>query len=189
MWDDEFPAQREETARSCVEGVGAKQMLPSPTPSDAHGVRIDLHHGSRHELWPLFELADDSAQSIQRYLDLGLVHVASLGGVAIGQAQIVPHDVRVWELRSLAVLAPYRDRGVATGLVRRSVAWVRQHGAAQLLVATSNADLDTLGFYQRLGFRLLRVERDAFTPEGGYPVALSMRGVPVRDRLWLEMPL
>lgn len=165
------------------------RMLPSPTPSDAQGFRIDLHHASRHELWPLFELADDSAQAIRRYLDLGLVHVASLGGVAIGHAQIVPHDVRVWELKSLAVLAPYRDRGVATALVRRSVAWVRQHGAAQLLVATSNADLDTLGFYQRLGFRLLRIERDAFTPEAGYPAGLSMRGVPVRDRVWLERPL
>jgi GNAT superfamily N-acetyltransferase len=164
-------------------------MLPSPTPPDAQGVRIELHHGSRYELWPLFELADDSAQAICRYLDLGLVHVASLGGIAIGHAQIVPHDVRVWELRSLAVVAPYRHRGVATALVRRSVAWVRQHGAAQLLVATSNADLDTLGFHQRLGFRLLRIERDAFTPEGGYAAGLSMRGVPVRDRVWLEMPL
>lgn len=164
-------------------------MLPLPTHSDVQGVRIELHHGSRHELWPLFELADDSALAIQRYLDLGLVHVASLGGVAIGHAQIVPHDVRLWELKSLAVLAPYRDRGVGTALVRRSVAWVRQHGAEQLLVATASADLDTVGFYQRLGFRMLRIERDAFTTEGGYPAGLSVRGVPVRDRLWLELPL
>lgn len=164
-------------------------MLPSHTHSDAQGVRIELHHGSRHELWPLFELADDSALAIRRYLDLGLVHVASLGGVAIGHAQIVPHDVRLWELKSLAVLAPYRDRGVGTALIRRSVAWVRQHGADQLLVATASADLDTIGFYQRLGFRMLRIERDAFTTEGGYPAGLSVRGVPVRDRLWLELPL
>ena len=164
-------------------------MLPSPTPPDAHIVRIDLHHGPRHELWPLFELADDSALAIRRYLDLGLVHVASNGGVAIGHAQIVPHDVRVWELKSLAVLAPYRERGVGTGLVRRSVAWVRQHGADQLLVATASADLENLGFYQRLGFRMLRIERDAFTTEGGYPAGLSFGGVPVRDRVWLEMPL
>ncbi|RPH68743.1 MAG: GNAT family N-acetyltransferase [Myxococcaceae bacterium] len=164
-------------------------MLLSPTPPDVHAIRIALHHGSRHELWSLFELADDSAMAIRRYLDLGLVHVASLGGVAIGHAQIVPHDVRTWELRSLAVLGPYRARGVGTGLVRRSIAWVREHGAAQLLVATASADLDTLGFYQRLGFRMLRIERNAFTPEGGYPVGLSVRGVPVRDRVWLEIPL
>jgi len=36
---------------------------------------------------------------------------------------------------------------------------------------------------------LLRIERDAFTTEGGYPAGLSFGGVPVRDRVWLEMPL
>jgi GNAT superfamily N-acetyltransferase len=164
-------------------------MLLPPTPPDAHGIRIELHQGSRQDLWPLFELADDSALAIRRYLDLGLVHVALLGGITVGLAQIVPHEVRLWELRSLAVLAPYRGRGVGTRLVRRSVGWVRQHGAERLLVATASADLDNLAFYQRLGFRMLRVERDAFTPEGGYPEGLSIRGVPVRDRVWLEMPL
>ncbi|HZJ53267.1 MAG TPA: GNAT family N-acetyltransferase [Myxococcaceae bacterium] len=164
-------------------------MLLPPTSPDAHAVRIELHQGSRHDLWPLFELADDSALAIRRYLDLGLVHVALLGGITVGHAQIVPHEVRLWELRSLAVLAPYRERGLGTRLVRRSIGWVRQHGAERLLVATASADLDNLGFYQRLGFRMLRIERDAFTPEGGYPEGLSVRGVPVRDRVWLEMPL
>jgi hypothetical protein len=46
-----------------------------------------------------------------------------------------------------------------------------------------------LGFYQRLGFRMLRIERDAFTSEGRLPAGLSFGGVPVRDRVWLEMPL
>ena len=164
-------------------------MLLSPTSPDAHGIRIELHGGPRQDLWPLFELADDSALAIRRFLDLGLVHVALLGGITVGLAQIVPHEVRLWELRSLAVLAPYRGRGVGTRLVRRSIGWVRQHGAERLLVATASADLDNLGFYQRLGFRMLRIERDAFTPEGGYPEGLSVRGVPVRDRVWLEMPL
>jgi GNAT superfamily N-acetyltransferase len=164
-------------------------VLLSPTPPDAHAVRIALHTGPRQELWPLFELADDSALAIRHYLDLGLVHVALLGGITIGHAQIVPHEVRLWELKSLAVLAPYRESGVGSRLVRRSIAWVREHGAERLLVATASADLDNLGFYQRLGFRMLRIERDAFTPERGYPEGLSVRGVPVRDRVWLELAL
>jgi GNAT superfamily N-acetyltransferase len=166
-----------------------RTMLPSPTPPDVHGIQIVLHQGSRHELWPLFELADDSAVAIRRYIDLGLVHVALLAGISIGHAQIVPHDVRVWELRSLGVLGPYRGRGVGRQLVHRSMAWVREHGAERLLVATATADADNLAFYQRLGFRMLRIERDAFTPQAGYPADLSVRGVPVRDRVWLEIAL
>jgi len=161
-------------------------MRIAPTRPDGDGIHIALHQGPRRALWPLFELADDSAVAIRRYLDLGLVHVALTGGVAIGHAQIIPHEVRAWELKSLAVLAAYRGRGVGSQLVRRSMAWVREHGAEQLLVATATADLEALGFYQRLGFRMLRIERDAFTPQGGYPEGLSVRGIPVRDRVWLE---
>ena len=164
-------------------------MLSPPTPPDVQGVEIALHEGPRHELWPLFELADDSAVAIRQYIDLGLVYVARLAGVPIGHAQLVPHDVQVWELRSLAVLAPYRERGVGRQLVRRSISWVREHGAERLLVATATADVENLAFYQRLGFRLLRIERDAFSPEAGYPAGLSVHGVPVRDRVWLELAL
>ncbi len=164
-------------------------MRCAPTPSDAGEVEIVLHHGTRRALWPLFELADDSPLAIRGYLDLGLVHVARLGGVAVGQAQIVPRDRRTWELRSLAVLAPFRGRGVGRRLVARSAACVREHGAERLLVGTASADLDNLGFYQRLGFRVLEVERDAFTPERGYPRGLSAEGIPVRDRVWLDLRL
>ncbi|HUM10528.1 MAG TPA: GNAT family N-acetyltransferase [Myxococcaceae bacterium] len=161
-------------------------MRITPTRPDAERIHIALHQGPRRTLWPLFELADDSALAIRQSLDLGLVHVAVIGGVPVGQAQILPHEVRVWELRSLAVLAPYRGLGLGSALVRRSIAWVRQHGAERLLVATAAANTETLGFYQRLGFRMLRIERDAFTPERGYPEDLSVRGVPVRDRVWLD---
>ena len=164
-------------------------MHLSPTPSEGQLFRIDVHEGPRHELWPLFELADDSAVAIRGYLDLGLVHVARLGGMPVGHAQLVPLHARLWELKSLAVLAPYRSLGMGTSLVRRSVEFVRDHGAERLVVATATADLDNLGFYQRLGFRLLQVERDVFTPAGGYPENLSVCGIPVRDRIWLELVL
>jgi YycE-like protein len=37
------------------------------------------------------------------------------------------------------------------------------------------------------GFRLLRVERDAFTPEAGYPAEIEIDGIPLRDRVWLSL--
>ena len=45
-----------------------------------------------------------------------------------------------------------------------------------------------LRFYQLLGFRLLRVERDAFTPEAGYPET-DIGDVPLRDRVRLSLDL
>jgi len=39
-----------------------------------------------------------------------------------------------------------------------------------------------------LGFRMLRVERDAFTPAAGYP-PIEIDGIPLRDRVWLSLTL
>ena len=56
-------------------------------------------------------------------------------------------------------------------------------------VATAAADIGNLRFYQRLGFRLRSVERDAFTPAAGYEPGLLIDGIELRDRVWLDRRL
>jgi hypothetical protein len=58
-----------------------------------------------------------------------------------------------------------------------------------VLVATASADTGNLRFYQRLGFRMLRIQRDAFTTAHGYPDGLTIDGIPLRDRVWLTLDL
>jgi len=53
-------------------------------------------------------------------------------------------------------------------------------------LATEAADTGALRFYQRVGFRMLAVERDAFTPKNGYP-GMAVEGVPLRDRVRLSL--
>jgi hypothetical protein len=55
-----------------------------------------------------------------------------------------------------------------------------------ILVATAAADIGNLRFYQRQGFRMRSVERDAFTPATGYPAGLLIDGIELRDRVWLD---
>ena len=82
-----------------------------------------------------------------------------------------------------------RVEGLGRALVARAVAECRSDGLHMLLVATAAADTGNLRFYQRLGFRMLRIERDAFTPADGYPEGLAIEGIPLRDRVWLTLCL
>ena len=164
-------------------------MLSFPTPAGDETLRIALHEGSRHDLWPLFELADDSLVAIREYLDQGVVHVASSGGTLLGHSQVLPVEEGIYELRSLAVIPGLRRRGLGTRLVARSASWVRARSGDRLVAATPSADLDVLGFYQRLGFRVFRVDRDAYGPGHGYSDSLVTNGIRVRDRVWLELEL
>jgi GNAT superfamily N-acetyltransferase len=123
------------------------------------------------------------------YQDLGRILVAREGTAIVGHLQLVeggrPGDA---EVKSLAVREDRQGEGIGAALVARAVEACRDEGRRTLLVATAAAGTDVLRFYQRLGFRMLRVQRDAFTPEAGYP-EVEIDGIPLRDQVWLSMEL
>ena len=73
--------------------------------------------------------------------------------------------------------------------MRTAVDLVAADRGTALVVATAAADTDNLRFYQRQGFRMRSVERDAFTPASGYPLGLRADGVKLADRVWLDRPV
>lgn len=148
---------------------------------------VHRHDGDREQLRPLFREADDSEQQIDAYLGLGAVFVAEDDGEIIGHLQLITGDDT--ELKSMAVAESRRGTGVGRALVRAALEHCRQNAAKRLLVATAAADIGNLRFYQRQGFRMLRVERDAFVPSTGYPDEIVIDGIPLRDRVWLSQDL
>ena len=152
-------------------------------------VRVEWFEGSREALDDLFALADDSSSAVPSYRDLGRVLVARDGREVIGHLQLIPGEhAGEAEVKSLAVRRDRQGQGVGQMLVNRAIAVCREENVSTVLVSTSPADARVLHFYQRLGFRLLRVVRDAFMPEAGYP-AVEIDGVPLRDQVWLSLTL
>jgi GNAT superfamily N-acetyltransferase len=152
-------------------------------------VTIDWFWGPRDELADLFALADDSPAAVRAYRELGRVLVARDGEVVVGHAHLVGGDGGdEVELKSLAVREQRQGEGIGRLLVERAAGKCRAEGHPMLVVATAAADTRVLRFYQLLGFRMLRVERDAFTPETGYP-PVDVDGIPLRDRVWFSLAL
>ena len=150
-------------------------------------VAIEWFEGARGELADLFALADDSPVQVARYRDLGRILVARDGSIVVGHLQLVDGaDEGAAEVKSLAVREDRQGEGVGRLLVRRAATIARDEGLPGLLVATAAADTGVLRFYQRLGFRFLRIERDVFTPEAGYPPT-DVDGIPLRDQVWLSL--
>jgi GNAT superfamily N-acetyltransferase len=153
-------------------------------------VEIVWYGEARGHLRDLFALADDSPEQVDRYLELGRVLVAVSEGAIVGHAQLLDCDTPGHiELRSLAIIDRLQRRGIGRVLVAHAAADCRARGALSLEVATAAADTGNLRFYQLLGFRMLRVERDAFSASEGYPDGLEIGGIPLRDRVWLSLSL
>ena len=151
---------------------------------------IGWFDGPREALADLFALADDSPAAVSAYRDLGRVLVAREGETVVGHLQLIDGErAGEAEVKSLAVREDRQGAGIGRRLVERAVAACREEQRSTLLVSTAAADTGALRFYQRVGFRMLRVERDAFTPETGYPARIHIDGIPLRDRVWLSLDL
>jgi GNAT superfamily N-acetyltransferase len=153
-------------------------------------MKIELYHGDRSALLPLFELADDSAVQVAGYMTLGEVLVAREGDSIVGQLQIIETaNVDVFELKSMAVRADRQGEGIGRSLVAKAVERCRQRNGRQMIVSTAAAGTGTLRFYQRQGFRMSRIVRDAFGPAQGYAQGMLIDGIPLRDQVFLDLDL
>ena len=148
------------------------------------GVRIEQHAGPREDLRALFAEAEDSPEQLASYIDDGTVLVAIDDDRVIGHLQLVGT-----EIKNMAVAEARRGEGIGRRLIDAAIELARAQNHPVLVVATAAADTGNLRFYQRAGFRMRSIERDAFTPATGYPPDLAGDGIPVRDRVWLDLEI
>jgi predicted N-acetyltransferase YhbS len=154
------------------------------------GMVIDWYTGPRADLRPMFELAEDSELQLAGYLELGRVLVARRGNQIVGHLQLTPTDEPgTVELKSMAVVDGERANGIGRALIEEAVRRSAAEGVTRMTVSTAAADVGALRFYQRCGFRMLAVERDAFVPATGYPDPIDVDGIELRDRVWFDRTL
>ena len=93
----------------------------------------------------------------------------------------------------IAVIESLRRRaGVGSALLAACVSWAARAGASRVWLVTTNDNTAALRFYQRRGFTLVTIHRDAVTRARAQlkpeipPTGLD--GIPIRDELELELP-
>jgi len=154
----------------------------------AGAIAVDEHTGPRADLRSLFELAEDSSEQLDAYIDTGRVLVAVDGDEIVGHLQVTDTGrAAEAEIKNMAVDSSHQGRGIGRALIGAAIALTRDGGRSTLVVATAAADTGNLRFYQRVGFRMRAVERDAFTAATGYVPGLRVDGIELRDRVWLDL--
>ena len=166
-------------------------LLPQPLDSPAESlVAVQWYAGDRDALRPLFELAEDSAAELDSYLPAGRILVAKLGPEIVGHLQLVDAgQPGCAEVKNMAVREDRQGRGIGRSLMRAALTFLAAEGVTRVRVATAAAGVGNLRFYQRLGFRMHSIERDAFTGSADYPPGIEVAGIPLRDRVWLDLQL
>lgn len=87
---------------------------------------------------------------------------------------------------ALATDPMWQRSGVGGYLVAEAELLARARGLDRVVTATSNDNLPSLYFYQRHGYRMTEVARDAFARHSKAPGAPGFAGLPVLDEIRLE---
>lgn len=122
-----------------------------------------------------------------------LIDAAALPALVAGDREGLAtfvHAGGAAELVTLDAVVP--GRGIGTALVGALVALLRERSIARLCVTTTNDNLAALGFYQRRGFRLVRLRPGAVEVARHLKPSLPATGrdaVPIRDEIELELLL
>lgn len=144
----------------------------------------------RESALELMRLADDSEQEIREYLSRGRLFLLQDNKASlIGQVLVLDRPHAPLEIKSVSILRRCQRQGLGGFLLREVLKTLKGEGIEYVTVATATADIGNIAFYQKIGFRCLRIDRDAFSPSTGYLQELQSDGIRVRDKLWLDLHL
>ncbi len=134
---------------------------------------------------PLLLEADEQESMIDRYLSRGELFVLlddkeEPRAVAV----VTREDEGVYELKNLAVAAPFRRQGLGRLMIRFLLG--RFRGGGVMLVGTGDSPM-TLDFYKACGFRFSHVEKDFFVKNYDHPIVEN--GRVLRDMIYLRQEL
>jgi len=92
-----------------------------------------------------------------------------------------------WEIVSIDAF--FGGAGVGTSLLSAVRALAREHGVGRLWLVTTNDNMRAIRFYQRRGFDLVAVHRDAITAARKLKpsIPLEADGIPLRHELEFEL--
>ena len=142
----------------------------------------------RERFLPLLLLADESLEQVRSYMQSGeLYALVGRDQDAVGIVLTVPAEHGAVELKAVAVDTAQQNRGIGRRLLAAVIEDLRKRGVPRALVGTANAGIGQLAYYQKAGFRLLRIERDFFSPARGYPAVMEDNGIRLRDMVWMDL--
>lgn len=152
-----------------------------------HHVRMEIIETAAADI-PLELLleADPSVHRIQTYLPLSRCFVALVDAEIIGTYVVREMSERTFELMNIAVRKDHRGRGIGRAMLEHMIETLRMAGAERLEVGTGTFGYQ-LTLYQKVGFRVVRVEPDHFLKH--YDEPIFEFGMQHKDMLRLALNL
>ena len=141
----------------------------------------------REQFMDLLLLADPSPEMIKTYLERGYLYVLRENDEIVGVLHLDPLDRETIEIKNVAIREDKQGKGHGKQLVAYVLEQCSHLGYKKIIVGTGNSSIDTLAFYQKMGFRFQCIRRDFFLQH--YTEPIFENGIQCRDMIILEQKL
>lgn len=145
--------------------------------------------------WVLQFIAEHWGSNI--IVSRGAIYIADTlpGFVALMQRECVgllTYHIQGNECEIISIDSTKPAHGIGTALIEAAKNAARQAGCRRLWLITTNDNIDALRFYQRRGFTLVAVHRNAIEQSRKLKPQIPLLGehdIPIRDEIELEFLL
>ncbi|KRK97811.1 hypothetical protein FD04_GL000782 [Secundilactobacillus odoratitofui DSM 19909 = JCM 15043] len=139
------------------------------------------------EMMVLLLSADPDEQMIESYIHRAEIRVAKSADQIVGVICTLTTRPLTVEIVNLAVRDDYQNHGIGAQLINEVIQHCRAEKVTTLAIGTGSTSFGPLYLYQKLGFRMVGVDRDFFVRHYSRPI--EENGLVLRDMIRLELNL
>jgi ribosomal protein S18 acetylase RimI-like enzyme len=132
----------------------------------------------------LLLLADPSRDMIEQYLTRSTIFSALYKSEIIGILVLYPIQELILEIKNLAVIPNYQNKGIGKLLIQIGEDFARSNGYNVLRICTGNTSFPQLALYQRTGFQIKDKIENYFLENYSEPIFEN--GILCKDLIIME---
>jgi len=114
------------------------------------------------ELYSILLLADPSKEIVDDYIARGKVFTAIAEENVVGVYVLIHTRPETIEIVNIAVKEDCQSKGIGKILLKDAIIKSKSLGAKVLDIGTGNSSIYQLALYQKIGFRIVGVDKDFF---------------------------
>jgi len=114
------------------------------------------------ELYSILLLADPSKEIVDDYIARGKVFTAIAEENIVGVYVLIYTRPETIEIVNIAVKEDWQGKGIGKTLLKDAIIKSKSLGAKVLDIGTGNSSIYQLTLYQKIGFRIVGVDKDFF---------------------------
>jgi N-acetylglutamate synthase-like GNAT family acetyltransferase len=137
--------------------------------------------------YDLLLLADETIESINKYIHQSDIYVLERESVMIAVFALQPISDKTVEIKNIAVETAFQGQGIGQRLLKDAIDLAKSNGFKEIIIGTGDAGIMQLYLYQKVGFEIYDIKHRFFIDN--FPEPIFENGIQLKHMIMLKKVL